>query len=105
MFADEKRAIPLLRQAGLTIASQGLLRNGYVGSISCEGKSVNLRGEKFSDVVSVETTAETAKRKFSASAEQDSEKRGNLNFYPRGMEPAGDVTLVTGSNGQQRFEA
>lgn len=69
LFADEKRTIPLLRGMGFKMP-MSLLRNGSIGSISYEGKSVNLRGEKFSDVVSVGTTAETAKRKFSASADQ-----------------------------------
>jgi len=69
LFADEKRTIPLLRGMGFKMP-MSLLRSGSIGSISYEGKSVNLRGEKFSDVVSVGTTAETAKRKFSASADQ-----------------------------------
>lgn len=69
LFADEKRTIPLLRGMGFKMP-MSLLRNGFIVSISYEGKSVNLRGEKFSDVVSVGTTAETAKRKFSASADQ-----------------------------------
>lgn len=73
LFADEKRTIPLLRGMGFKMP-MSLLRNGSIGSISYEGKSVNLRGEKFSDVVSVETTAETEKRKFSASARQASER-------------------------------
>ena len=45
-----------------------------MGSITYKGPKVNLYGEKFSDVVSVGTTAETAKRKFSASARQASER-------------------------------
>nr|DAU83021.1 MAG TPA: PolyVal ADP-Ribosyltransferase [Caudoviricetes sp.] len=73
LFADEKRTIPLLRGMGFKMP-MSLLRNGSIGSISYEGKSVNLRGEKFSDVVSVGTTAETEKRKFSASARQASER-------------------------------
>lgn len=78
LFADEKRTIPLLRGMGFKMP-MSLLRSGSIGSISYEGKSVNLRGEKFSDVVSVGTTAETAKRKFSASARQASE-RDKQNF-------------------------
>jgi hypothetical protein len=74
LFADEKRTIPLLRGMGFKMP-MSLLRNGSIGSISYEGKSVNLRGEKFSDVVSVGTTAETAKRKFSASAEQTQDEQ------------------------------
>ena len=73
LFADEKRTIPLLRGMGFKMP-MSLLRSGSIGSISYEGKSVNLRGEKFSDVVSVGTTAETAKKKFSASARQASER-------------------------------
>lgn len=78
LFADEKRTIPLLRGMGFKMP-MSLLRNGSIGSISYEGKSVNLRGEKFSDVVSVGTTAETAKRKFSASAEQTSAEQRKQN--------------------------
>ena len=74
LFADEKRTIPLLRGMGFKMP-MSLLRNGSIVSISYEGKSVNLRGEKFSDVVSVGTTAETAKRKFSASAEQTQDEQ------------------------------
>lgn len=78
LFADEKRTIPLLRGMGFKMP-MSLLRNGSIGSISYEGKSVNLRGEKFSDVVSVGTTAETAKRKFSASADQTSVEQRKQN--------------------------
>ena len=79
LFADEKRTIPLLRGMGFKMP-MSLLRSGSIGSISYEGKSVNLRGEKFSDVVSVGTTAETAKRKFSASADQKSAVANNGSF-------------------------
>ena len=51
LHADQKRTIPLLRQTGLTIASQPLLRNGSIGSISYEGKNVNLKGVPFGEVV------------------------------------------------------
>ena len=78
LFADEKRTIPLLRGMGFKMP-MSLLRSGSIGSISYEGKSVNLRGEKFSDVVSVGTTAETAKRKFSASADQTSVEQRKQN--------------------------
>lgn len=78
LFADEKRTIPLLRGMGFKMP-MSLLRSGSIGSISYEGKSVNLRGEKFSDVVSVGTTAETAKRKFSASADQMSAEQRKQN--------------------------
>lgn len=50
LFADKKRATPLLRSTGLTIASQPLLRNGYVGSITYRGGKVNIEGSPFSSV-------------------------------------------------------
>ena len=54
LYADQRRTIPLLRQTGLTIASQPLLRNGSIGSISYEGKNVNLKGVPFGEVVQAE---------------------------------------------------
>lgn len=69
LHADEKRTIPLLRTIGFQMPIT-LQRYGSMGSITYKGPKVNLYGEKFSDVVSVGTTAETAKKKFSASAEQ-----------------------------------
>ena len=54
VYADKKRAIPLLRTTGLTISSQQLLRNGYIGSISYKGGSVNIQGVPFSSVVKME---------------------------------------------------
>ena len=51
LFADEKRTIPLLRSAGLTIASQRLLRHGSMGSITYSGNDVNIEGVPFSDLV------------------------------------------------------
>lgn len=53
LYADKKRTIPLLRMTGLTIASQQLLRNGYIGSISYSGSSVNMNGVPFSSVVKI----------------------------------------------------
>ena len=73
LHADEKRTIPLLRTIGFQMPIT-LQRYGSIGSITYKGPKVNLYGEKFSDVVSVGTTAETAKRKFSASARQASER-------------------------------
>ena len=54
LYADEKRTIPLLRRTGLTIASQRLLRNGSVGSISYNGNNVNMKGVPFSEMVQTE---------------------------------------------------
>ena len=83
LHADKKRTIPLLRGMGFQMP-MSLLRSGSIGSISYEGKSVNLRGEKFSDVVSVETSTEAETRKFSASArqaaEQDSEQEYSYRY-------------------------
>ena len=56
LHADEKRVIPLLRLAGLTMTSQQLLQNGSIGSISYNGANVNISGVPFS------TMAETARK-------------------------------------------
>ena len=74
LHADEKRTIPLLRTIGFQMPIT-LQRYGSMGSITYKGPKVNLYGEKFSDVVSVGTTAETEKRKFSASAEQTQDEQ------------------------------
>lgn len=87
LFADEKRTIPLLRGMGFKMP-MSLLRNGSISSISYEGKSVNLRGEKFSDVVSVETTADNkpsvSQFRFSASAQPTKEDQRYLEAVERG---------------------
>lgn len=54
VYAGKKRAIPLLRTTELTISSQRLLRNGYIGSISYKVGSVNIQGVPFSSVVKIE---------------------------------------------------
>lgn len=78
LHADEKRTIPLLRTIGFQMPIT-LQRYGSMGSITYKGPKVNLYGEKFSDVVSVRTTAETEKRKFSASADQTSAEQRKQN--------------------------
>ena len=82
LFADKKRTIPLLRRFGLTIASRGLLRDGSVGSISYSGKSVNISGEKFSDLVALRDNENKAE-KFSAAEEatpQENDKAALAHF-------------------------
>lgn len=78
LHADEKRTIPLLRTIGFQMPIT-LQRYGSMGSITYKGPKVNLYGEKFSDVVSVGTTAETAKRKFSARADQTAAEQRKQN--------------------------
>ena len=78
LHADEKRTIPLLRTIGFQMPIT-LQRYGSMGSITYKGPKVNLYGEKFSDVVSVGTTAEKAKRKFSASADQTAAEQRKQN--------------------------
>ena len=64
LFADKKRTIPLLRSLGFHMPSE-LQRSGSIGSISYKGRSVNMQGEKFSDVVRVDD-AEQAQFRASA---------------------------------------
>lgn len=61
LYADEKRAAPLLRLTGLTIASQQLLQNGSVGSISYAGRDVNIEGTPFSDMTGDRTQLSTGR--------------------------------------------
>lgn len=70
LYADEKRTIPLLRQTGLTIASQPLLRNGSIGSISYEGKNVNLKGVPFGEVVQAERRGGNNGKNISAEGQE-----------------------------------
>lgn len=58
LHADEKRVIPLLRLAGLTMTSQQLLQNGSIGSISYNGTNVNISGIPFSTIAETDRKAE-----------------------------------------------
>ncbi len=49
LYADKKRTTSLLRSIGFYMPIE-LLQSGYMGSISYNQRSVNLYGEKFSDV-------------------------------------------------------
>ena len=57
LHADEKRVIPLLRLAGLTMTSQQLLQNGSIGSISYNGTNVNISGIPFSTMAETDRKA------------------------------------------------
>lgn len=70
LYADQKRTIPLLRRTGLTIASQPLLRNGSIGSISYEGKNVNLKGVPFGEVVQAERQGGNNGKNISAEGQE-----------------------------------
>ena len=48
---DKKRAAKLLRSAGLQLRPGSLPPSGYIGSITCRGKSVNLTGTKLSELL------------------------------------------------------
>ena len=51
MFVDKKRAAKLLRSTGLQLRPGSLPPSGYIGSITCRGKSVNLTGTKLSELL------------------------------------------------------
>lgn len=66
VYADKKRTASLLRSIGFQMPIE-LNKSGYIGSISYKGRSVNIFGEKFSDVFvegqrkySIEETDDTA---------------------------------------------
>lgn len=75
MHADEKRTIPLLRTIGFQMPIT-LQRSGSIGSITYKGPKVNLRGEKFSDVVKlgIESNETQTKAKFSMSSPTEQTK-------------------------------
>ena len=50
LHVDKKRTIPLLRGMGFQMP-MSLLQSGSIGSISYNGKSVNISGEKFQNVI------------------------------------------------------
>lgn len=50
LYADKKRTTSLLRSIGFQMPIE-LLQSGFIGTISYNQRSVNLYGEKFSDVV------------------------------------------------------
>ena len=56
LYVDAKRTIPLLRSAGLTIASRQLLQDGSMGSITYDGTEVNIEGVPFDEIVRTEDT-------------------------------------------------
>ena len=79
LYADEKRTIPLLHRTGLTIASQRLLRNGSMGSISYSRENVNLKGVPFGEVVQTEQQGGDNKKadNFLNSVGYKAERTGN----------------------------
>jgi hypothetical protein len=111
LYADQKRTIPLLRQTGLTIASQPLLRNGSIGSISYDGKNVNLKGVPFGEVVQAErqggnngknVSAEGQKRNAGARAGEQAQRveqaaGGRSESARRGRERADQAKNLSGT--------
>lgn len=79
LYADEKRAAALLRRVGFQTPT-GLLRNGYMGSISYRRDGVNIEGVPFDEVMSTEGTPQ-----YSISQQRDrSEMLDQLRRYVNG---------------------
>lgn len=104
LYADQKRTIPLLRQTGLTIASQPLLRNGSIGSISYEGKNVNLKGVPFGEVVQAERQGGNNGKNVSAERQErnDGARAGE---QARRVEQAAGGRSESASRGRERAAA
>lgn len=104
LYADQKRTIPLLRQTGLTIASQPLLRNGSIGSISYEGKNVNLKGVPFGEVVQAERQGGNNGKNVSAEGQErnDGARAGE---QARRVEQAAGGRSESASRGRERAAA
>lgn len=101
LYADEKRAAPLLRLTGLTLTSQQLLQNGSVGSISYAGQDVNIEGTPFFDM--------TDRRQFSTGRglnDMAAEQAGENNNSPAqdavyGRQRAGGTDIPLGVSATQ----
>ena len=103
LYADQKRTIPLLRRTGLTIASQPLLRNGSIGSISYEGKNVNLKGVPFGEVVQAERQGGNNGKNVSAERQErnDGARAGE---QARRVEQAAGGRSESASRGRERAD-
>ncbi len=69
MYADEKRTTSLLRSIGFHMPIE-LLQSGYIGSISYNRRSVNIYGEKFSDVFRKDNLLYSSRQRAEGKAEQ-----------------------------------
>ena len=103
LYADQKRTIPLLRQTGLTIASQRLLRNGSIGSISYEGKNVNLKGVPFSEVVQTEQQGGSNGKNVS-SERQERNVGARAGEQARSVERAAEGRSESARRGRERAD-
>ena len=103
LYADQKRTIPLLRQTGLTIASQPLLRNGSIGSISYEGKNVNLKGVPFSEVVQTEQQGGSNGKNVS-SERQERNVGARAGEQARSVERAAEGRSESARRGRERAD-
>lgn len=103
LYADQKRTIPLLRQTGLTIASQPLLRNGSIGSISYEGKNVNMKGVPFGEVIQAERQGGNNGKNVSAEGQErnDGARAGE---QARRVEQAAGGRSESASRGRERAD-
>lgn len=103
LYADQKRTIPLLRQTGLTIASQPLLRNGSIGSISYEGKNVNLKGVPFGEVVQAERQGGNNGKNVSAEG-QERNAGARAGEQARSVERAAEGRSESARRGRERAD-
>ena len=105
MYADEKRTTPLLRSIGLTIASRPLLRSGSIGSITYSGKTVNLQGVPFDQVVDQSSKPDI---RYSVSDDQQQEADGTITLPTADSEsqkPGKAETREAGEDGQAQIQS
>lgn len=103
LYADEKRTIPLLHRTGLTIASQRLLRNGSMGSISYSRENVNLKGVPFSEVVQAERQGGNNGKNVSAEG-QERNAGARAGEQARRMEQAAGGRSESARRGRERAD-
>ena len=89
LYADKKRTTSLLRSIGFHMPIE-LLQSGYIGSISYNRRSVNIYGEKFSDVFRKDNVLKSSRQR--AEVEQALEEyRAQQNEEFRTMKAAYDT--------------
>ena len=112
LYADKKRTTSLLRTIGFQMPIE-LRKSGYIGSISYVGQNVNIAGEKFDKVFSLDNndmqdSKKNSSNKSKTSNSQTSEKKSKGKtadaVYEKGKkikvgDKVGEVTLVADKSG------
>lgn len=93
VYADKKRTANLLKSIGFQMPTE-LRQSGYIGSISYIKRSVNIQGEKFSDVfdTAANTYSTQTDEKYAVSDEETGDdRREKIEDAERGLKSADET--------------